>query len=352
MVSSHGELLPGDGGQEEASGPEVLRVGARDIELPEGVPASDNGSTGSAPGADLEEDATKTPEERARNILSDFAAFHYERKLSGYLADSDILHPELNAAHFGLIIKAEEIDRALEFVEVLVENLIPGATWVTHPEYELNNTQALFDVADEFRENDLIVIFDCMEKPVLRTDDIGSCAAYDAVKKEIAEYERRWGVISECARQENAASLIVIASDIVYRTTLRYNTDIHDVVCDAHLWLKGLTLDQIYMLFMKELENSSFGKMLGENFETELKDYIRTVYPKSEIRGRNFLKAYLGKIYTKYILKGDYRNSLKGCIPANRMPSVNRILAQLKEKTGLGDVVPAGSHPPGFFPRL
>lgn len=290
-----------------------------------------------------------TPEERAEKILSDFAVFHYEKKYSGAYVEFELLHPELYKARYNLLIRANDQERALEFVDILKRNVSPKIREDKFKALSEEDIKAIIaskdkEKLDEFKNlfhtKDLIVIYDCLEKPVLRWGEMGTGSKLEEVKKEIEDYELRWGVIAELARmEENNARLIVIANDIVYRNTLRYNADIHDAVCEYHLWLQDLTADEMYQLFIEELKDSSFGKRLDDDFEKSVKEYIRTVYPKSEIRGRQFIDDHLSKIYTKYIVKEDMTDgTLSGCIPEYKIPSVDRILAELKKKIGLGEV--------------
>lgn len=295
----------------------------------------------------LSEKKARTPQERAEDILADFATFHYETKHSRACMDFALLHPELGRARYNLLIRANDSERALEFVDILRKHVSPEirkdqvSVWSEVDIKELfirGGREKIDKFLEEFRTKDLIVIYDCLEKPVLRWSEMGTGSVLEEVKREIKDYELRWEVIAGQARLEGTR-LIVIANDIVYHNTLRYNTDIYESVCASHLWLEDLTPDEIYQLFMEQLKSSSFGKMLDDGFENNVRDYIRTVYPKSEIRGQQFVEEVLSKIYTKYILKEGMDHSLMGCVPAYKMLSVDRILAELRQKTGLGDVV-------------
>lgn len=291
---------------------------------------------------DIAENTAKTPEERAKDILSDFVVFQYEyNRLIGDSVERALFPPEhkdLDKARYNLLLKANDMEHALKFVDVLRENV-----FIEENEYEKFKEDELWDnfenVDKAFEEKKLVVIYDCKEKPVLNTDEIGNSNAMENVKKAIKKHELLWDAIAEKATQQDAPMLIVIANDTAYRRTFRFNPKIYDMVCGFHLWLKDLTVDDMCQLFWEELEKSSFGKKLDDDFKMYVKEYVQTVYPKSEIRGRLFIENHLSKMYTKYVLKEDKDDSIAGCIPSYKLPSVDRILKELREMVGLEDVV-------------
>lgn len=270
----------------------------------------------------------------SREILSDFAVYQYEVNRRG---KRDPHYRDWSRAHYNLLIRANETDRALDFVDVLRNNIFPPVEddkYVKCMEMDPVDREELIR---DFADADLIVIYNCKERTVLRTDEAGS--AQDRVKAEIDRYEAWWGFIAACAAKEGAARLIVIADDAAYRSILRYNRALLKVVSDAHLRLREMTPEDVYELFMETLERSTFGKTMSEEAKTKVEKYIRDIYPTSDLRGREFIKEHFDKISLKYLLKEGGDDSLADCIPSYQMPSVDKILNELRQKVGLEDVV-------------
>lgn len=331
-------------------GKEILKISVGDSEIPESIIISRSVLARRLLGSlkeklcrledldeNIAENTAKTPEERAKDILSDFAVYQYE--MACFEDNRSEHQKELNKARYNLLLKANDMEHALEFVDVLRKNVFPP---IKEHEYISFKEDELWDnfenMEQVFEEKKLIVIYDCKEKPVLNTDKIGNGNAMENIKQVIRNHELLWNEIVELATRPAAPRLIVIANDIVYRRTFRFNQKIYDMVCGSHLWLKDLTVDDMCQLFVEELKKSSFGKMLDDDFKIYVKGYVQTVYPKSEIRGNLFIENHLSKIYTKYVLKEDKDDSLAGCIPSYKLPSVDRILKELRQKVGLEDV--------------
>lgn len=260
-------------------GKEILKISVGDSEIPESIIISRSVLARRLLGSleeklcrledldeNIAENTAKTPEERAKDILSDFAVYQYE--MACFEDNRSEHQKELNKARYNLLLKANDMEHALEFVDVLRKNVFPP---IKEREYISFKEDELWDnfgnMEQAFEEKKLIVIYDCKEKPVLNTDEMGNGNAMENVKRVIRNHELLWNEIVELATRPAAPRLIVIANDIVYRRTFRFNQKIYDMVCGSHLWLKDLTVDDMCQLFLEELKKSSFGKMLDDDFE-------------------------------------------------------------------------------------
>ncbi len=282
------------------------------------------------------ETTEKTPEERAKDILSDFAVYQYEVNRRG---KKDPHYRDWSRAHYNLLIRANETDRALDFVDVLRKNILPHIEDDKCVKYKAKDRADKEKLIRDFADANLIVIYDCTERPVLRTDDIGNGNEMQEIKEAIKQYESFWESVAAAAAKEGAARLIVIADDAAYRSIIRYNRALLKVVRESHLRLREMTPEDVYELFMETLERSTFGKTMNEDFKTKVEMYIRDIYPTSDLRGREFIKEHFDEISLKYLLKEGGDDSLADCIPSYQMPSVDKILNELRQKVGLEDVV-------------
>ena len=288
------------------------------------------------------------PGREAEEILEDYLYFHANKS---YILQSSRSHAELERSRYNLMLVAEDGRRAVQFVEILRESMPQPK--ISDDHYQLFREPDLLDerlriTKEEFWEennkmlkmlghsDNLVVICDCQERPVFNPDKVGNGNAQEALKAKSEAYDRLWEQIGEAARK-NSGILMIIAGRRTYARTLRFNPIIHDIVCEHHLAIRDLSLEEVGKLFIKKIEKSSFGQV-DASLRDDVTKYVDVIYPTSKLRGMEFIDTYFDQFLSRYMLKEKKDDTLSGCIPPVRKSSAEEILAELHRKPGMDGV--------------
>ena len=288
------------------------------------------------------------PGREAEEILEDYLYFHANKP---YILQSSRSHAELERSRYNLMLVADDRSRAVQFVEILRESMpqpeISDDHYQLFREPDLLDERLRINDPERWKENNkmldmlghsdnLVVICDCQERPVFNTDKVGNGNAQEALREKIEAYDSLWKQIGEAAR-ENSGILMIIAGRRTYTRTLRFNQIIHDIVCEHHLAIRDLLPEEVSKLFIKKIEQSSFGQV-DASLRDDVTKYVDVVYPKSKLRGMEFIDTYFDQFLSRYMLKEKRDDTLSGCIPSRKKSSAEEILAELRSYPGMDGV--------------
>lgn len=291
---------------------------------------------------DLDEPHEKASSaQRAKKILEDYLYFN----ANAYDMRRNDSHPELRRSRYNLMLVADDMSRAEQFVEILHEilKMVSLHVYKKYRESDLLDGDSWSEMAMALRQSDhLVVIYDCQERPAYKPDELGTGEAQEVQKRKIARYDSLWKQIGRAARgledeHESPGMLIIIASRRTYARTLRLNPIIHDFVCEHHLAIRDLLPEEVSELFIKKIEQSSFE--VNDSLRKEIKAYVDAEYSKSSQRGMEFIDTRFEKFLNRYLLKENRDGTLSGCIPSVKKSSAEEILVELSEKPGMEGVV-------------
>ena len=274
--------------------------------------------------------------DRAEQIIGEFLTFHWQTR---FIRD-DLEEPK--ATGYNLLIRCDDNQRVVEFVDILCRHLmIPNTKVHDRTEGEIiENLSTKTRTSNRPRlctaDKQMVFIHNCKEPPIIRPDEPTN-ARRDANMKEVDNYREAWITIREFMRSHSQMPLIVSASSDVYHGTLRQNTDLFFRLCGHHIFLQPKTMEDLYLDCIRILDDSVFTTCCG--FESALKKYFYTVYPRAELKNRAFVEDLISRIYSLYFSKprDDKFLLTLDCIPRYHMNArtPEDVMSELNELIGL-----------------
>ena len=281
---------------------------------------------------------------RAGQIIAEFLTFHLQaRQLENEL-------PEALLAHYNLLIRSDDFNRASALVEQLRKSLqLPPTQLYDQSEAELLQTyDAITNRRTAVRTSrppelipqgkSMIFIHNCQLAPMIDAD-LPTGTAIENSRKKCELYNGMWNEVLTFAKKNPHVILIVQGSNEVYCDTFRKNTELYHRVCGHHIFLLPATEEELYLDCIAQLRASSFE--IGKGFERSLRAYFKTVYPKAELKSYAFVNDLITRIFGLYFCKQRSNRVLTtDCIPKYNMEIISPedILGQMDELIGLENV--------------
>lgn len=281
---------------------------------------------------------------RAEQIISEFLTFHLQaRQLEDTL-------PEALLAHYNLLIRSDDFNRASALVEQLRKSLqkAPASLYDQSEAELLQAYDAMVNKRTTIRSSrpaelipsgkSIIFIHSCQLAPMIDSD-LPTGTAIENSRKKCELYKNMWNEVLTYAKAHPHVILIVQGSNEVYCETFRKNTELYHRVCGHHIFLLPATEEELYLDCIEQLKSSSFD--LGKGFERSLRAYFKTVYPKAELKSYAFVNDLITRIFGLYFCKQRSNRTLTtDCIPKYNMQIISPedILGQMDELIGLENV--------------
>ncbi|MBR1701504.1 MAG: AAA family ATPase [Lachnospiraceae bacterium] len=254
--------------------------------------------------------------------------------------------------YLNLLIHSNDSMRSMDFVReisgFLKEDRVEIVTFSQEKErdrliqsYEGKNPPRI-DGLLRLRENSIVVIKDCIEKPLVDKDAPTGFAVQNNTRS-IRAYEDFWRIMGDACRLNHNKLFFILADDTVFQD-LAYNcTEIFYRIFNTHIFIPDYSVDELYEKCLQEMHKNGF--TLAEGFDKALKRYLQAVYNRAELKGSEFVTDLLNRIYVNYFRKNHggkefdciiteeyipfYRDNISG-------PEV--VLNELDSMTGLGNV--------------
>lgn len=233
-------------------------------------------------------------------------------------------------ARFNLLIKSNDEMQLVKFLKEVGEEL----EFDKIEDYTEEKLEKIEDLSTIFEENDMLIIHGCEERP---SDAVqgGTGTRDEELRRAVERYKLRWERIAEAAKQPNAARLIIIADDIVYRRTFKRNSEIFERLCRHHLEIPDLTADDVYQMCLKWVKDSKL--RMSKEAEEELEKWVSKEYPRSELKGESFVEELFNNQIIPKLLSQKQESPIftLDLIPESETHTQEEVLEELNKLAGL-----------------
>ncbi|MCM1224791.1 MAG: AAA family ATPase, partial [Lachnospiraceae bacterium] len=252
-----------------------------------------------------------------------------------------------NDARFNLLIRMNHKERLRQCLQTVVRDLSisnPDDKIKVCPEINLlrwvdvdsegRPVTEKFDelISDMFKDAELVIIIDCKEENAW-------AKTQEQIARETVIYEATWECIVKAAKQPDAASLIIVADDTVYRKTFRKNSEIYERLCRHHLEIPDLSVDEVYQMSLDYAKRQGFA--LSEETEERFHKWLLEEYPRSEVKEWEFVdELFNNQIFTDFLTQGrESMTLMPDIIPTGeKLRAPEEIFQELDRLVGLEQV--------------
>ncbi|MCD8109611.1 MAG: AAA family ATPase [Clostridiales bacterium] len=181
----------------------------------------------------------------------------------------------------------------------------------------------------------LLVISNC-EWTKKDTGDIISSSDRFRIAEEREKKHSLWRTVKEIADRRLDLPVIAYGSkDFV--DFIREDEDIYYRFFAHHIYLEPTCVAEITRMFFEEMEMDGF--TLTDAFHREICTYINTVYPKADLKGREFVKDLVNRVLVSYYLSPEGGVIGKRCVPFyHKIKSFEEIISRMDQLVGLEKV--------------
>lgn len=104
-----------------------------------------------------------------------------------------------------------------------------------------------------------------------------------------------------------------------------------------HIVMRSIPVEEILQMFFEELEREGFAT--SQTFRRDMEIYIRTVYPKADLKDKDFVNDLLNRVLVSYYLAPGENVIGKRCVPFYRkIKSFEEVIRQMDQLVGLKSV--------------
>lgn len=293
----------------------------------------------------LEELADLHLSSKAQQTIREFLCFHMQTLVQG----ND--HREARGLHYNLLICTEDTQAARKIADVLYRKLQPlyqvgsfrsisEAELIQYHQKRMRRTGP--EKSYTPRNEHFLFLHSCQAEP--RYDlDLPSPSMVAESKKAVDDYHNAWKELRDYFRGGwdgcGHRILIVQADKEVCRTSLKNQTELYFRLCGHHISIEKPN-EEVYLKdCLAQLRRSSFALCPG--FEEQVTAYFHSVYPRAEMREKEFTQDLLRRIYSLYFSRGHQDGILTlDCIPLYhaQTASAEDVLEQMEALVGLESV--------------
>ncbi|SCY01933.1 ATP-dependent Zn proteases [Lachnospiraceae bacterium XBB2008] len=249
--------------------------------------------------------------------------------------------PESQKTYNNLLISCDDPEAAKRMADKLFTLMGIAERDVCHV------TEArMFDLYKDRRTNftqyverfQAIHIYDCKERPYMDAD-AGTSSSVDRTKAEAEAYVSTWKTLEEYIKKHPTVTVIVSMPGHILKNTFSVNTFISKGLFAETVSVPAITTEEMLEYCLKEFRESSFA--LSDDFEDAFKDYFLAAYKGSDIKGMEFAKEAVNKVYSMYFSSKRRSRILNSDnVPAysEGFMSAEDVLAELGRMAGLKNV--------------
>lgn len=137
---------------------------------------------------------------------------------------------------------------------------------------------------------------------------------------------------------------VLCASDTVTENVLKSHEHLYYRVFAKHMVIKSAEVNDIVDLFKEKLERNHF--KTSQKFDEDICTYIKTVYPKAQLKGTDFVNDLYRRIHTQYLQSVQQHSQAVGdnvlneqYVPYYRKPAAYEdVLQELNHVPGLRNI--------------
>lgn len=290
-------------------------------------------------------DAWQGPPVTARELLAELAPFHLGQRtlreleqlveLLRHRRAGELVRP----VRYGLLLQCESDDYALAFLRSLSE-LLERSGLLDEPPALITEAAYNFSEQDEApaarQPSVLRVVYGCQPAP--RVKGMGASSEQDNAAWKLQMWEEFWENEEGILRENPNLVGVAVVSRAAVHSGWKQHEHLFYRVYGHHIFLDDLPADDIRDMVFKQLD--SLGLERDGAFAQALGMYIRTVYPKADLKFEEFVSDLVDRILTAYYSVPCLEKQLTvRCVPYYSRPrSYEDVISKLDGLVGMENV--------------
>lgn len=194
-------------------------------------------------------------------------------------------------AFYNLIISTTDIPYAFEFSIGLAQVL--GAKHNGVFTEREGMCMSFYGLEEKFKQHDFITITECCYVP-LKSSNIHSSTARSDVDRKNNDYHDFWRSIGTLISTYKDVMVVIISTPKVISRCFKLNHAIFNTFASHHIEIKKMDTNDVITKCISELEEK--GYTVTDGFTEKLSDYIKDIYPSSELSYNVFIDNLVNKI--------------------------------------------------------
>lgn len=275
----------------------------------------------------------------AQEVLDQLERFHLDsrtrRELAGLV--EMLRHRRtgrmVKPVHYALLLQCGCDDYAEVFVQALSDALISCGLLDTQPVFlrEGEHTRRPSPSRSGLR-----VVLGCRSLPA--SDKLANASTQERIGQATQRWTAFWAHEEELLQKSDLMIGVAIVSEAVIRSTWKRHEHLFYRVYGHHIFLDDVPVRDMQDAVFNQL--TFFGLEMDEPFQAGLREYIRVVYPKADLKYNNFTKDLVNRILTAYYSAHTLERVLtRRCVPYYRQPkSFDDVISKLDGMVGMGPV--------------
>ena len=249
--------------------------------------------------------------------------------------------PEAQKVYNNLLIRSDDTEAARRMTEKLfslmgiAERDVYHISEASFIDYYTNFRKSYSQSPENYQA---IHIYDCKERPFIDAD-AGTSSAVEKTKALAEGYVNFWKWIESYIKKHPTTTLVVSMPEHVLKNSFSSNTFMSKNLFAESISVPAITMEEMLEYCLKKFRESTFS--LSEDFESSFTDYFRAAYKGSDLKGMEFAKEAVNKVYSLYFSsKRRTRKLTSEYIPSysEGFKSAEDVLAELNQMVGLKNV--------------
>mgnify|MGYP003290947858 CR=1 FL=1 len=181
----------------------------------------------------------------------------------------------------------------------------------------------------------MLGIYDCTS---IRKDSVSitSSAIRSSIQLDKEQKDQLWKKIRKKADRLPGCTIIA-AGPKGFIDYIRESDELYYRFFAHHLYIRSMNVEEIIQEMYQRIKTEEFE--CSEQFKDDIEQYVRTVYPKADLRNTEFIEDLMNRIWVNYYLNPTGKVLTEECVPFYRKPKTfEEISKQLDQLIGLQSV--------------